>query len=1504
MGSPSRAGTPTLLRRAASPANRAPIRNVGDSFEVVDVSSPTNPTMVGALSNSALPPPWTGTNALKHATSVAVSGNYAYVTASYSNRLTVLDISDPHNPTIVSSLQDSNRLNFDVDVAVQNGYAYVADQASGLGRMAVVDVRDPVHPLVAGSVTNSTLLNGAYRIRVRGNFAYVSAVYAAAVSAIDISNPQAPQFLNGYQSTALLNRTTGLDVDSTSQFVVGVSPYLSTESQPIYPPYPLMPGGPVDTGTVTVASLDPSPLSIAINQASKPPNPTTQTSANFTFTPSDDVVYLRCQLDNDLPTVCTALSGQTLTGIAPGAHTFTASATDPAGETATDSYTWTITAPPPAPPPSTPVLDNFNRANGAVGSNWGLMNGGFATFQVLSQQAVAPSGTTYAWNFWQQQQFGPDSDVYTTLATTSSDAVRVCARITSPTTTSRSGYCAQISGSAWTLVRIDKGTSVVLATGSQTVGAGDKLGLTVTGSALVAWYAPAATGTWTRILTATDTTYTSAGYLAMESRASHLDDFGGGTSATPPHLVTRPSISGSQTAGQTLTADPGSWSGSPAPSYSYQWQQCDSGGQNCQPILTATQSSYQLQAGDVGHTIAVSVTGQNAAGQQTATSSPVGPINAAPTPPQNQTLPSISGSQTAGQTLTADPGSWTGSPAPSYSYQWQQCDSGGQNCQPILTATQSSYQLQAGDVGQKIAVSVTGQNAAGQQTATSSPVGPINAAPTPPQNQTLPSISGSQTAGQTLTADPGSWTGSPAPSYSYQWQQCDSGGQNCQPILTATQSSYQLQAGDVGQKIAVSVTGQNAAGQQTATSSPVGPINTAPTPPQNQTLPSISGSQTAGQTLTADPGSWSGSPAPSYSYQWQQCDSGGQNCQPILTATQSSYQLQAGDVGQKITVSVTGQNAAGQQTATSSPVGPINTAPTPPQNQTLPSISGSQTAGQTLTADPGSWSGSPAPSYSYQWQQCDSGGQNCQPILTATQSSYQLQAGDVGQKIAVSVTGQNAAGQQTATSSPVGPINTAPTPPQNQTLPSISGSQTAGQTLTADPGSWSGSPAPSYSYQWQQCDSGGQNCQPILTATQSSYQLQAGDVGQKIAVSVTGQNAAGQQTATSSPVGPINTAPTPPQNQTLPSISGSQTAGQTLTADPGSWSGSPAPSYSYQWQQCDSGGQNCQPILTATQSSYQLQAGDVGQKITVSVTGQNAAGQQTATSSPVGPINTAPTPPQNQTLPSISGSQTAGQTLTADPGSWSGSPAPSYSYQWQQCDSGGQNCQPILTATQSSYQLQAGDVGQKITVSVTGQNAAGQATATATPVGPINAAPPQGPVLDNFNRANGTLGSNWALVFGGFANFQISAQQAVDPSTTSYAWNYWQQQFGPNSEVYGTFATTSSDAVRVCARVTTPTTANRSGYCLQDSGSTWTLIRIDKGSSVTLATVTQTVAPGDRLGLTVTGSTLAAWYAPATTGTWTRILTTTDTKYPTAGYLALESRASHLDDFGGRTVVP
>ncbi len=385
-----------------------------------------------------------------------------------------------------------------------------------------------------------------------------------------------------------------------------------------------------------------------------------------------------------------------------------------------------------------------------------------------------------------------------------------------------------------------------------------------------------------------------------------------------------------------------------------------------------------------------------------------GTISAAGAAPVNTALPTISGTATVGQQLTASPGSWTGTPAPTFTYQWIRCDNAGANCNPIGSATNASYTLVAADAGNTIAVAVTASNSSGNTTATSQLTGVIQAAGAAPVNTALPTISGTATVGQQLTASPGSWTGTPAPTFTYQWIRCDNAGANCNPIGSATNASYTLVAADAGNTIAVAVTASNSSGNTTATSQLTGVIQAAGAAPVNTALPTISGTATVGQQLTASPGSWTGTPAPTFTYQWIRCDNAGANCNPIGSATTQQLHPGGSDAGNTIAVAVTASNSSGNTTATSQLTGVIQAAGAAPVNTALPTISGTATVGQQLTASPGSWTGTPAPTFTYQWIRCDNAGANCNPIGSATNAAAtHWSAADAGNTIAVAVTASN-----------------------------------------------------------------------------------------------------------------------------------------------------------------------------------------------------------------------------------------------------------------------------------------------------------------------------------------------------------------------------------------------------------------------------------------------------------------------------------------------------------------
>jgi len=181
--------------------------------------------------------------------------------------------------------------------------------------------------------------------------------------------------------------------------------------------------------------------------------------------------------------------------------------------------------------------------------------------------------------------------------------------------------------------------------------------------------------------------------------------------------------------------------------------------------------------------------------------------------PSNTALPTISGTVQAGQTLTAAPGSWTNKPT-ALGYQWQRCDASGSACTAVTGATGNAYVLTAGDVGSTIRISVTARHAVGSSAAISA-VTTIVAAEGAPASTAPPTISGTVAVGQTLSADPGTWTGSPT-SFAYQWRRCDASGAACTDIVGGTSQTYTVASSDTGFTLRVAVTATNATGSTLA----------------------------------------------------------------------------------------------------------------------------------------------------------------------------------------------------------------------------------------------------------------------------------------------------------------------------------------------------------------------------------------------------------------------------------------------------------------------------------------------------------------------------------------------------------------------------------------------------------------------------------------------------------------------------------------------------------------
>ena len=130
--------------------------------------------------------------------------------------------------------------------------------------------------------------------------------------------------------------------------------------------------------------------------------------------------------------------------------------------------------------------------------------------------------------------------------------------------------------------------------------------------------------------------------------------------AGQPPFTSAPAIAGAVQVGQTLTESHANWSFGPL-WFAYQWQDCDAGGQRCNPITGASAQTYVLGPSDLGHTLRVEETavGWSGRGQATsaATTAVSTPSVSIPAPPVGRvssttTMMTLQTSAVTNQTVT------------------------------------------------------------------------------------------------------------------------------------------------------------------------------------------------------------------------------------------------------------------------------------------------------------------------------------------------------------------------------------------------------------------------------------------------------------------------------------------------------------------------------------------------------------------------------------------------------------------------------------------------------------------------------------------------------------------------------------------------------------------------------------------------------------------------------------------------------------------------------------
>jgi hypothetical protein len=730
----------------------------------------------------------------------------------------------------------------------------------------------------------------------------------------------------------------------------------------------------------------------------------------------------------------------------------------------------------------------------------------------------------------------------------------------------------------------------------------------------------------------------------------------------------RPEVVGLPLLGERLVCGAGSWTGSVS-EFTYEWLR------DAVPIASGL--THEVTAADEGHSLwcVVTAVGPEGVAEAESSNSVTIPGGHVGTAPENVVAPRVSGKPAVGETIGCSTGTWNGSPPPALTYQWVR-DPGSEET-IVESASASTYRVSPADEGHSLACRVTATNDVGSASALSGNT--LHIPGTKPENKLAPEVLGVEpsTVGESLTCSPGTWSQTPPPTFTYRWIR-DRGLRDESVIESRTASTYTVESADQLHSLSCRIIATNSVGSSEASSA--NSIKVSGSRPQNVTPPKVSGVPAVGETLTCETGTWTGVPTPAYTYLWVR-DQGTPGEEAIGAATSSTYVAKREDSGHSLSCEVTATNTEGSASrASDRVVVPAGKGGAAPENTAQPTISGSGVLGSTLTCSEGAWTGTPSPTLSYQWLR------DGLAIPAATGNAYTVVEADQGHALACRVSAINSEGVASALSTNV--VEVAGRAPDDVEAPQVAGVPAVGNALTCLRGTWTGQPAPTFSYQWLRDGT------DIFSAAASTYTVASEDRGHAISCRVIAHNSAGVGEATSA--NSLEVGGAPPENSSAPEISGAPVVGERLTCSPGTWSGAPAPLFTFQWEL------NGVEIPSATGNTYVVVPADRGLALSCKVTATNREGAGSATSKTLHIPGTRPTDVE---APQVSGSAAVGQQLTCLRGIWNGQPPPTFSYEWLRDGTS------ILSATSSTYTVELGDQGHLLSCEVIATNSEGRAEA-------------------------------------------------------------------------------------------------------------------------------------------------------------------------------------------------
>lgn len=175
------------------------VRAGGTDFIVIDISTPSSPSVVGSLSLTGAP------------ANIFVLGSYAYVTSNdNSSELIIIDISTPSSPSVVGGFNNAGGQN-GTGVYVNGNTAYVG--FNGNDELSLIDVSTPSLPVL---ISTLNLSGDVTELLVSGDYVYIaSESNNSELQIVDVSSPTSPSLVTTLDLASNSNADTIAMQDNT-----------------------------------------------------------------------------------------------------------------------------------------------------------------------------------------------------------------------------------------------------------------------------------------------------------------------------------------------------------------------------------------------------------------------------------------------------------------------------------------------------------------------------------------------------------------------------------------------------------------------------------------------------------------------------------------------------------------------------------------------------------------------------------------------------------------------------------------------------------------------------------------------------------------------------------------------------------------------------------------------------------------------------------------------------------------------------------------------------------------------------------------------------------------------------------------------------------------------------------------------------------------------------------------------------------------------------------------